>query len=328
VAKFTGIRAQLLGLVAAAVVPFLVLIGAGLWNQSRTEQAEAMSRALAEARVLAAQLDDHLGNLENLMLGLSRAVSTNPADAAANDALLRGVKAELPRFISDITVAAPDGETIGTASGQRFSVGDRRYFMQVLAGEPIAVGDPVPSRTDSRWVFPVARPIRNSAGELEGVLIVGTSIEAFRDLVRVGQLPVGSIVRIINDRGIGVAAFPDVPDWVGRDLSTLDSAARHLRTREGSDFTTWNDHPRHRLFDRLPRALAGERRPPDGGRLRGGGDQAQMERTAQSLRHRRRVDHCVDAVGPHHSPVAPARAGCGDPGGGRIEPSHLDLRGR
>ena len=45
---------------------------------------------------------------ENLMLGLSRAVSTNPADAAANDALLRGLKAELPRFISDVTVVAPE----------------------------------------------------------------------------------------------------------------------------------------------------------------------------------------------------------------------------
>jgi hypothetical protein len=78
VARFTGIRSQLLGLVAAAVVPFLVLIGAGLWNQSRTAQAEAMARALAEARVLGAQLDDHLGNLENLMLGLVPYPPTRP----------------------------------------------------------------------------------------------------------------------------------------------------------------------------------------------------------------------------------------------------------
>ena len=172
VAKFTGIRSQLLGLVAAAALPFLVLIGAGLWNQFRTEQAEALNRALGEARVLAAQLDDHFGNLENLMLGLSRAVSTNPADAAANDTLLRGLKAELPRFISDVTVVAPDGEAIGTASGRRFNVSDRSYFKQVVAGEPLAVGDPVHTRAGGRWIFPVARPIRNAAGELQAALIV------------------------------------------------------------------------------------------------------------------------------------------------------------
>src|SRR5271163_1890677 len=99
VARFTGIRSQLLGLVAAAAIPFLVLIGVSLFNQYRAAKAEALDRALSEARVLAAQLDDHIGNVENLMLGLSRAVSTNPADTAKNDALLRGLKAELPSFI-------------------------------------------------------------------------------------------------------------------------------------------------------------------------------------------------------------------------------------
>jgi hypothetical protein len=142
VARFTGIRSQLLGLVAAAVAPFLVLIGVGLWNQSRTEQAEAKNRALAEARVLAAQLDDHIGNLENLMLGLSRVVSTDPADAAANDTLLSGLKAELPSYISDIVVARPDGESIGSAFGRRYGVADRTFLHQVEAGQSITVGSP------------------------------------------------------------------------------------------------------------------------------------------------------------------------------------------
>jgi hypothetical protein len=125
-------------LVAAAVFPFLVLIGAGLWNQSRTEQAEALARALGDARIPAAQVDDHIGNLENLMVGLGHAVSTNPADAAANDALLRKLKAELPDFIADITVATPDGENIGSASGQRYRVGALPFFGRVLAGESTA----------------------------------------------------------------------------------------------------------------------------------------------------------------------------------------------
>jgi diguanylate cyclase (GGDEF)-like protein/PAS domain S-box-containing protein len=241
VAKFMGIRSQLLGLVAAAVLPFLVLIGVGLWNQSRIAQAEALNRALGEARVLAAQIDDHLGNVENLMIGLSRAVSTDPADVKANDGLLAGVKAELPGFMSDIVVATPDGENIGSASGNRFSVADRSHFTQILAGQSIAIGDPVRSRVDQHWIFPVARAIRNSAGELQAVLIIGTSIENFRGAVHVSHLPAGSTVRITNERGIAVAAFPDVPDRVGRDLSKLGNVSRWLRAREGSEFAIWND---------------------------------------------------------------------------------------
>src|SRR5271169_3578768 len=104
-----GIRSQLLGLVAAAAFPFLVLINVGLWNQFRTAQTEALDRAHNEARVLAAQIDDHLGNLENLMIGLSRAIDLDPGGTAKNDALLKGLKAQLPGFISDIIIVNPQG---------------------------------------------------------------------------------------------------------------------------------------------------------------------------------------------------------------------------
>jgi len=109
VPRHLGIRPQLLGLVAAAAVPFLILIGVALWIQYRTAQAEALDRAHTEARVIAGEIDDHLGNLENLTLGLSHAVGLTPADAAANDVLLSELKAQLPSFISEIAVATPDG---------------------------------------------------------------------------------------------------------------------------------------------------------------------------------------------------------------------------
>jgi diguanylate cyclase (GGDEF)-like protein/PAS domain S-box-containing protein len=242
VARFTGIRSQLLGLVAAAAIPFLVLIGVSLFNQYRAAKAEALDRALSEARVLAAQVDDHIGNVENLMLGLSRAVSTDPADTAKNDALLRGLKAELPSFISDIVVTKPNGENIGTASGRRYSILRGGHIQQILAGQSMAVGEPIRSQVDGRWVFPVARPIRDSRGELVAVLSVGTSIDSFRDAVRVNHLPPGTIVRIINEKGIAVVSLPQVPDWVGRDLSNLDAMVRHLRAKQASEMTRWSDN--------------------------------------------------------------------------------------
>ena len=72
-----SIRSRLLGLVLATVIPFTGLIGFGLWNQWRSDQAAALQRAVDEARLLAAQVDDHIGNLESLLAGLSAAVSTN-----------------------------------------------------------------------------------------------------------------------------------------------------------------------------------------------------------------------------------------------------------
>src|SRR5207247_674200 len=89
------IRSRLLGLVLATVIPLVAVILGGLGSQLRDDQDEAMERVLNEARLLAAQVDDHIVNLENLLLGVSQAVSTRLADANANDTLLRQVKQEL-----------------------------------------------------------------------------------------------------------------------------------------------------------------------------------------------------------------------------------------
>jgi hypothetical protein len=131
------IRSRLLGLVVAAVFPFFAVICIGLWSQLRDDQNQALERALDEARLLAIQIDDHIGSLENLLTGLSRAVSTRLADADANNALLRQVKEELPDYISNILLFAPDGSNIGISwnSDRRFYAGDRAYFQQVIAGQ-------------------------------------------------------------------------------------------------------------------------------------------------------------------------------------------------
>jgi hypothetical protein len=126
------IRSRLLGLVVAAVFPFFAVICIGLWSQLRDDQNQALERALDEARLLAIQIDDHIGSLENLLTGLSRAVSTRLADADANNALLRQVKEELPDYISNILLFAPDGSNIGISWNS-----DRRFygFQQVIAGQ-------------------------------------------------------------------------------------------------------------------------------------------------------------------------------------------------
>src|ERR1700681_1166099 len=129
-----SIRSRLLVLVLATVVPFMALVGAGLWSQWRADQATAIERALNEARLLAAQLDDHLSNLQNLLVGLSRAVSTNPADAGANDALLRQIKTKMPDFLGNILLYTLDGSNIGTSAGPeagRPYAGDRTFFQDI-----------------------------------------------------------------------------------------------------------------------------------------------------------------------------------------------------
>ena len=239
-----SIRSRLLVLVLATVVPFVALVGIGLWSQWREDQATAIDRALNEARLLAAQLDDHLSNLQNLMVGLSGAVSTNPADVSANDAVLRLTKAKLPDFVGNILLYALDGSNIGTSTD--FGTGrprgnERAFFQRVLAGQRLAIGDVVRTQLTGQWAVGVGYPVEDQEGRLQAVLTIGTWLKLFQDAFRMQGLPPGSVVRIVNEHGIVVLQSENGPNWIGRDLSDSESVARHLAAGEASEVEVWTD---------------------------------------------------------------------------------------
>jgi len=181
------IRSRLLGLVLATVIPLVAVICGGLWSQLRDDQDEATERVLDEARLLAAQVDDHIGNLENLLMGLSQAVSTRLADTNANDALLRQVKQELPDYIANILLFAPDGSNIGSswdADVKRFYAGDRAYFQQVVAGQRLAIGDVIRTKLSGEWVVTIASPVNDQSGRVRAVIAVGTKLDRFQNALR------------------------------------------------------------------------------------------------------------------------------------------------
>jgi Cache domain len=237
------IRSRLLGLVLATVLPPFVVICFGLWGQLRQDQAEAMDDALDAARLLAAQVDDHIGNLENLIAGLSRAVSPRVADINANDDLLRQVKKDQPDYVSEIMLFAPDGTNIGVSwpGNERHNVVDRAYFREVLAGQHLAIGDVIHTRLTREWVVTVASPVKDQTGRLRAVIAVGTKLARFQNALRMQQLPAGSIVRIVNEKGIVVAQSDDGPDWIGRNLSGVENVAQALAAKDSAAIVRWPD---------------------------------------------------------------------------------------
>ena len=215
-----SIRSRLIGLVVASVVPFTALIGVGLWNQWRTDQRNAVERSVSDARLIATQVDDHLNNLKNLLSGLSVAVSADPQDTAANDRLLRRVKAELPPYIANLNLFALDGTNIGTSSNAgRFFAGDRSYVQQIVEGREYALSGPIRARVGHAWVVAVARPVVDANGELRAVLTSGTWLEQFQDALNTTKLPPDSVVRIVDENLTVIAHSADGPNWINRDLS-------------------------------------------------------------------------------------------------------------
>src|SRR5262249_23188606 len=229
---FHSIRSWLLGLVLATVIPLVTVIGVGLGSQFRDDQNEAMERALDEAKLLAAQVDDHVSK-----------ISTRLADTNANDALLRQVKEELPDYVSSILLFAPDGSNIGVSGtgDQRINAGGRAYFQEVLAGQRLAIGDVVHTKLSQQWGVTVASPVKGQSGRLRAGLGRGPHPPRFPNALRIQHLPAGSIVRIVNHSGIVVASSDNPSLWIGRDLKSAQDVAQALAAEESSGVIRWPD---------------------------------------------------------------------------------------
>ena len=238
---FQSIRLRLLGLVLAAVVPFTALIGLGIWDQWRMEQAQALQYALSEARSVAAQVDDHVGNLENLLAGLVQAISTNPADVDTNDAILARAMAEQPAYIGNITLFGLDGKSIGVARGRHYYAGDRLYFRNVLGGERLALGEPVVGRSTGGWVVTIARGVEDHQGNLIAVLAVSTRIEKLQDALTPRTLPIGSVVRLINESSVVVSDGWNNLNANDRNHVLFDKGIRHITAKDAAGRMVWND---------------------------------------------------------------------------------------
>jgi hypothetical protein len=135
------------------VIPLAALMTAALWSQWQNDRAAAADRAAHEARILASEVDDHISALENLLAVLVKAVSFDPADRSANDALLRKVQADLSDFDSHIFLFDPDGNNIGTSASRRPppNAHDRTYFREAMADHKPALGDPILVRS-GHWI--------------------------------------------------------------------------------------------------------------------------------------------------------------------------------
>ena len=214
-------------------------MSAALWSQWQSDRAAATERAAHEARILASEVDDHISALQNLLSVLVKAVSYDPADRSANDALLRKVQEELSGFDSHLYLFDVDGNTIGTSARTEYpppNARDRTYFREAMADHVPAVGDPIQVRS-GHWIVNVARPVKDETGKIRAVLTVGPVLDHFQDTLRLHGLPPNTALSIINTRGFVIAAVSG--DWIGRRADWKQLPAR-IAAKEGSDTSRWS----------------------------------------------------------------------------------------
>lgn len=215
-----GIRRRLLLLVVTLGLPFAVYLTLSAERQSVVEREGARQKMLAAAQLTAARLDDHVGNMEQLLATLSHVLGSSVEDTQRNDAVLRSLAPHLPAHVNNVTVWTRSGENIGAFDPQLrakpISVADRKYFQAALHAHGLVVEAPVVSRANGEAIVVFAFPLLRD-GDVIGVVAASTRIKPLQTLLDPkGSLPGGAVVTVVDSAGIVLTRSLDPAQWIGK----------------------------------------------------------------------------------------------------------------
>ncbi len=233
-----SIRARLLLLVLALGLPFMAYIGIEAVLEARADRELAKERSLAVARVVAARLDDYIGDINQVLATLSHVVAVGPEHVSANDAMLGELGPDLPYYINNVSIWSVTGENIGSLNAQgrttRANVADRYYFKTAVATRKLTLEAPIVSRSTGALVATFARPVLRGDRVL-GVVSASTDLKHLQQLLdREGSLPKDSVITVIDPKGIILARSVDTAHWLGKDVSDQPSIKASLSHGEGT----------------------------------------------------------------------------------------------
>ncbi len=194
-ASWDSIHTRLVLLALVATAPLMVLLAINATQDVGSARTDAQMEALRVAQMQANLIDEHLDAVDTLLRGVSASLVDRPLDDPTTLALLEATQADLPPSYSRLFIGQPSDAPMG-----------------VLA----------------------SRPIRAADGSVKGLLSAETRLDRLPRLER-RDLPAGSSMMVLDERGRVLAHSPDYEAWVGRDLSDQSFVREALTRHQGSE---------------------------------------------------------------------------------------------
>lgn len=196
-----SIRTRLVLLALVSTAPLLVLGAVNAVQDVTVARSEAQMEALRVAQLQADLIDEHLLAVDTLLGALATATA-EPADLAVDQALLNKVLTALPASYSALFITPPATDSTGA----------------LITAEKAVL---------------LARPISGPDGRVVATLNAATRLDRLPRLES-RDLPRGSVIMVLDERGVVLARSPDYDAWVGRNLSELSFVQEALRRRQGT----------------------------------------------------------------------------------------------
>jgi signal transduction histidine kinase len=210
---------RLFVLVAVALLPVIAIQAYNELDLRRARQIEVQNQALSLAKLAAAEQQQIVQGIRQVLIALSELPSIKARDSLACNSYLAAMKQRFPAFLI-VTVADLNGLTFcdTTSDHKPVSVAKRAYFTSVLKTRAFAVGEFSRGLSTGRKAIQFALPFYADDGNMGGVIIASLGLDWLADYLARKGAPKGAALAVTDRNGTYLARYPDNDRFIGTKM--------------------------------------------------------------------------------------------------------------
>ena len=213
------ILSRLFLLVAVALLPAIAIQVYNELDLRRARQVEVQNQALSLAKLAAAEQQQIVQGIRQVLIAMSELPSIKTRDSQACDAYLAGMQRRFPAFITFLVADVKGWSFCDTNSVHRpISIVGRPYFASMLKTGKFSVGEYSAGLSTGRKVIQFALPFYGDDGRMGGVIVAGLSLDWLADYIAQKGTPRGAALAITDRNGTYLARYPANGRFVGTKM--------------------------------------------------------------------------------------------------------------
>jgi signal transduction histidine kinase len=210
-------------LVAVSLLPAIAIEAYNEFDLRRARQVEVQEQALSLAKLAAAEQQQTVQGIRQVLIALSELPAIKAKDVNACNAFLARMRQRFPAFLTFIVTDLNGDPFCGMNSDHKMvNVAARAYFANVLKTGAFTVGEFSIGLSVHRKVIQFALPFYGDDGRMAGVIIAPLGLDWLADRIAQKGVPAGAALAITDRNGTYLARYPDNSRFVGRKLPAGD----------------------------------------------------------------------------------------------------------
>src|ERR1700704_5197515 len=185
----------------------------------RAREAEVQNQALSLAKLAAAEQEQIVQGIRQVLIAMSELPSIKTRDSQACNAYLAAMQQRFPAFITFLVSDLNGQSFCDTNSDHRLvTIAARAYFANILKTGAFTVGEFSAGLSTGRKVIQFALPFYGDDGRMGGVLVAGLGLDWLADYIARKGVPEGAALAITDRNGTYLARYPHNDRFVGTKM--------------------------------------------------------------------------------------------------------------